>query len=191
MWRDARRAATALLLLFAACSHAANPAGSNPRGLPNPTLVDQHGRQVRFYDDLIAGRKVVLQFMYTHCEGVCPVSTANLVEAQREVADRLGKDLFLVSISLDPKDTAQDLAEYASTRGMADGWTLVAGAAADIEALRKALGAYDLDPEVDAVRSNHSAMLVLGDDRKDRWTMVNGISPASAIVRAIQRLLEV
>src|SRR5262249_47686894 len=185
MWRDARsacRAAAALLLLAllsGACNRPTGAAGTNPRRLPNPTLVDQHGRRVRFYDDLIAGRKVVLQFMYTHCDGVCPVSTAHLVEAQREVADRLGKDLFFVSISLDPRDTAQDLAEYARSRGLGEGWTLVAGADADIEALRRALGAYDLDPAVDAVRSNHSAMLVLGDDRKDRWTMVNGISPAS------------
>jgi protein SCO1/2 len=171
------------------CAADAAPWPRNARQLPNPQLVDQHGRRVRFYDDLVADRTVVIQFMYTRCEGACPAATSTLVAAQRELAELMGRDVFFVSISIDPaRDTQGDLAAYADAHGVGDGWTFVTGAPADIEALRRALGAYDLDPEVDKQRSNHSAMLVVGNDRKDRWTMVSGLSTATAVARAIRRV---
>ena len=179
--------------ILAACGGsdvaASDATGTNARGIPNVAMTDQHGRVVRLYDEVIRGRCVVIQFMYTQCDGVCPAATAALVEAQTLLGDRLGKDVFFVSISLDEQDTAADLAAYAETNGMGPGWTLLAGAKDDVEQVRRALGAYDPDPEVDAVRSNHSAGLVLGNDRKDRWTMASGLGSASALVRSIRRLL--
>ncbi len=163
--------------------------GQNARGIPNAPFVDQHGRTLRLYDDVIRGHAVVVQFMYTQCDGVCPASTATLVEAQAQFADRFGKDLRFVSISLDERDGPQELADYASSRGMADGWILLSGKPEDIESVRRALGAYDPDPEVDAVRSNHSAGLVLGNDAKDRWTMASGIGSAASLARSIRRIL--
>jgi protein SCO1 len=161
----------------------------NARNLPNIEMLDQSGRSVRFYDDVVMGKSVVIQFMYTRCDGVCPVATGTLLEAQELLKDRLGKDLWFVSISLDERDTPQDLADYAESRGIGAGWTLLTGAAADVEALRRALGAYDPDPQIDQERSNHSAGLVLGNDRLDRWTMTSGLSPATAVVRSIRRTL--
>lgn len=181
-----RHTALVAALLLAACGR---PQGANARNLPNPELVDQHGRSVRFYDDLIAGKKVVVQFMYTRCNGICPAATASMQELQQRYQGCLGKDLHFVSVSLDPvRDDAAALAEHARIHGIGAGWSVVSGAPDDIEALRFALGGYDLDPAIDAERSNHSAMLVLGDDAKDRWTMVNGLSPVSAIARAVDRL---
>ncbi len=178
--------AGAIALLFAGCG---KQQGANARHLPNPEVVDQHGRSVHFYDDLIAGKKVVVQFMYTRCNGICPAATASLQELQTRFGDCLGKDLHFVSISLDPvRDDVAALAEYARIHGIGAGWSVVSGAPDDIDALRFALGGYDLDPAIDAERSNHSAMLVLGNDAKDRWTMVNGLSPVPAIARAIDRL---
>ena len=186
-------AALAAVGLFAACggsnAAASDATGANARGIPNVALTDQHGRVVRLYDDVIRGRCVVIQFMYTRCDGVCPAATASLVETQTLLGDQLGKDVFFVSISLDEQDTAADLAAYAESNGMGAGWTLLAGAKDDVEQVRRALGAYDPDPEVDAVRSNHSAGLVLGNDPKDRWTMASGLGSASALVRSIRRLL--
>jgi len=163
--------------------------GQNARGIPNATFVDQHGRSLRLYDDVICGHSVVLQFMYTQCEGVCPASTATLVEAQAAFEDSFGKNLRFVSISLDERDGPQELADYASNRGMADGWILLSGKSNDIESVRRALGAYDPDPEVDSVRSNHSAGLVLGNDAKDRWTMASGLGSVAPLVRSIRRIL--
>lgn len=164
-------------------------AGHNARNLPDVTMLDQRGNPVRFYEDVVKGRSVVIQFMYTRCDGICPAATDTLLEARDLLKDRLGKDLWFVSISLDERDTPQDLEDYAASRGIGEGWTLLTGAAADVEALRRALGAYDPDPEVDAVRSNHSAGLVLGNDRLDRWTMASGLGSASALVRSIRRML--
>ena len=101
--------------------------------LPNPVLVDQTGRSVRFYDDLVAGRTVVIQFFYTRCDGVCPAATATLLDVQAELGARLGRDVFFVSISIDPeRDTDADLADYAAAHGVRAGWTLVTGAPADM-----------------------------------------------------------
>lgn len=161
----------------------------NARNLPDVTMLDQRGNPVRFYEDVVKGRSVVIQFMYTRCDGVCPAATDTLLEARDLLKDRLGKDLWFVSISLDERDTPQDLADYAESRGIGEGWTLLTGASSDVESLRRALGAYDPDPEVDAVRSNHSAGLVLGNDRLDRWTMASGLGSASALVRSIRRML--
>ena len=186
-------AALAAAGLFAACGDSAAAAsratGTNARGIPNVAMTDQHGRVVSLYDDVVQGRCVVIQFMYTQCDGVCPAATAALVEAQTMLGDQLGKDVFFVSISLDERDTAEDLAAYAETNGMGPGWTLLTGSKEDIEKVRRALGAYDPDPEVDAVRSNHSAGLVLGNDPKDRWTMASGLGSARALVRSIRRVL--
>src|SRR5262245_14532219 len=163
MWCDrgaALAAALAATLFSAGCSADAAPRPRNARQLPNPQLVDQHGRQVRFYDDLVAGRTVVIQFMYTRCEGACPAATSTLVAAQRELAELMGRDVFFVSISIDPeRDTQGDLAAYAEAHGVGAGWTFVTGAPADIEALRRALGASALAPAVDKLRSYHSATL--------------------------------
>ena len=163
--------------------------GQNARDIPNATFVDQHGRERKLYDDVIAGHAVVVQFMYTQCDGVCPASKATLVEAQSHFPDEFGRALRFVSISLDANDGPDELADYASSRGMADGWILLSGKPEDVESVRRAVGAYDPDPEVDAVRSNHSAGLVLGNDAKDRWTMASGLGSTAALVRSIRRIL--
>lgn len=185
-------AAAVWLVTAAADAPSALPsssAGRNARNLPDVTMLDQRGNPVRFYEDVVKGRSVVIQFMYTRCDGICPAATDTLLETRDLLKDRLGKDLWFVSISLDERDTPKDLADYAASRGIGDGWILLTGAAADVESLRRALGAYDPDPAVDSVRSNHSAGLVLGNDRLDRWTMASGLGSSTGLVRSIRRVL--
>lgn len=191
-WIPALAAAVVAVTAYALKTHGPASTGSvgkNARGLPDVAMLDQHGNRVRFYSDVVQGKSVVIQFMYTRCDGICPAATETLLEARDLLKDRLGKDLWFVSISLDERDTPQDLADYATSRGIGDGWTLLTGASADVESLRRALGAYDPDPAVDSVRSNHSAGLVLGNDRLDRWTMASGLGSATALVRSIRRTL--
>jgi len=185
-------AAAVATAAYAVSTHGTASAGAiakNARALPDVAMLDQRGNRVRFYSDVVQDKSVVIQFMYTRCDGICPAATDTLLEARDLLKDRIGKDLWFVSISLDERDTPQDLADYAASRGIGEGWTLLTGAAADVEALRRALGAYDPDPAVDSVRSNHSAGLVLGNDRLDRWTMASGLGSASALVRSIRRAL--
>src|SRR5437667_2536391 len=115
-----------------------------PRGLirrrnfPNVVLTTHEGEQVRFYDDLIKDEFVTINMMYTTCKATCPLTTANLVRVQKLLADRVGRDLFMYSITLDPKqDTPEVLNEYAKTFGDGAGWTFLNGNADDLEPLRR------------------------------------------------------
>src|SRR5437899_10033968 len=70
---------------------------------PNVELTDQYGHKLRFYDDLLKGKIVVIEQFYTHCIDICPLETARLVQVQKMLGDRVGKDIFFYSISIDPK----------------------------------------------------------------------------------------
>src|SRR6478672_10173788 len=84
------------------------------RSFPNVTLTTHEGKKVKFYDDLLKDKIVIINFMYVKCEGTCPGTTANLVKVQKLLGNRVGKDIFMYSITLKPEeDTAQDLAAYA------------------------------------------------------------------------------
>src|SRR5215831_3096467 len=73
------------------------------RYFPNVALTTHEGKKVRFYDDLIKDKIVTINFMYADCEGVCPGITANLVNVQRALGERVGRDIFMYSITLKPE----------------------------------------------------------------------------------------
>ncbi len=94
-------------------------AGPRAGYFPNAALRTHEDKSVLFYDDLIAGKFVVINFMYTGCGDICPGMTANLVEVQRLLGDRVGRDIFLYSITLQPElDTPEILRGYAETFGV-------------------------------------------------------------------------
>src|SRR5436309_5593706 len=74
------------------------------RHFPNVELINQDGKKVRFYDDLLKDRKVVINFMFTKCEKACPIITSHLVRVQKILHDRIGYDIFIYSISLSPEE---------------------------------------------------------------------------------------
>jgi protein SCO1/2 len=159
--------------------------------IPNVELVTQEGQAVRFYDDLVRDRVVVVQFFFVHCDGVCPVSTGRMLELQEALGPRLGRDVSFLSITLDPeRDTPPVLAEHARAIGARPGWTFLTGSKADVEALRRRLGVFDLDPAIDADKNQHAGVLVLGNDRKQRWTMKPATLSKPFLMRAIERLAE-
>lgn len=138
----------------------------------NVALTTHEGREVRFYDDLIKGKSVLLNFFYTICtaEAICPLGTANLVEVQKILGPRVGRDVFMYSITLDPKnDTPQVLRSYARAFGVTPGWTFLTGETEDIERLRRDLGYVDLDPARDKDPSQHSGLLRYGIEPLELW----------------------
>jgi protein SCO1/2 len=156
--------------------------------VPNVPVVTHRGETARFYDDLVRGRLVVVSFTYTRCDGSCPRTSANLVRVQRLLGDRVGKDVSMISVTLDPEhDTPEALARYASALGAGPGWAFVTGTKPDLERLRRALGFTDPDPEVDAVRREHAILVKLGDDRSGRWSAVPGLIAPEQIVDALHR----
>ena len=145
---------------------------------------------MRFYDDLVKGRVVMINFMFTSCRRACPGTTANLKKVQRALGNHVGRDLVMLSISLDPeRDTPPVLKEYARLYGLRPGWYLLSGRRGDIEALRHKLGVYDLDPVIDADRTRHAGLVVLGNEPMGRWSAVSGLAKPRQIVEAVERVM--
>lgn len=148
-------------------------------------LVTQDGREVRFYTDLLKGRIVLISFFYTNCTDVCPILMPNLGEVQRLLGDRFGRDVFFVSISVDPEDdTPEAIKEYAERFGARPGWTLLTGKREHIDRIVDRLGQQAADFE------DHSLLFLLGDVRNARWRKVRGDSPPELVAAALLDLLE-
>ncbi|HVF58858.1 MAG TPA: SCO family protein [Thermoanaerobaculia bacterium] len=135
---------------------------------PNVELTTHDGRRVRFFD-LIEDKVVLINFIYTSCPDTCPMETARLLEVQRILGDRVGKDVFFYSISIDPEhDTQPVLQAFAETWNIPEGWKFLTGDEEDIVLLRKKLGVTTKD-----VRSkdfkDHDLNLVLGNQATGRW----------------------
>ena len=156
------------------------------RSFPNVTLTTHEGKKVKFYDDLLKDKIVLINFMYVKCEGTCPGTTANLVKVQKLLGDRLGKDIFMYSITLKPEeDTPEKLAAYAKAYKVGPGWQFLTGDPKDVELLRQKLGFIDRDPVRDANKSNHIGMLRWGNEPHTLWAGCPASLPPAKIVKEI------
>jgi len=157
--------------------------------LSNRTLYTHTGRKVHFYDDLVKGRIVTVNLAYTRCTKNCPTGFRTLAQVQSLVGDALGKTVFMYTLTLDPEhDTPAVLREARQEYGAHPGWTFLTGGPSAIDDVRRSLGFVDPDPKVDADRSQHSGMLVLGNDPIGRWCRVPlGFRPPQ-IFDALQRV---
>jgi protein SCO1/2 len=158
-----------LFLLLAKTTIAA-PQGSpwNETYFPNIELIDQDGKKLRFYDDLIKNKEVAINFIYTHCGDVCPLETASMSQVQKRLVDRVGKDIFFYSISVDPnRDTPQVLQAYAKRYKAGNGWRFLTGKKQDIILLRKKLGMYR-ESEEKNVKDHHTSIMI-GNEALGIW----------------------
>ncbi|HEV8492766.1 MAG TPA: SCO family protein, partial [Candidatus Angelobacter sp.] len=134
---------------------------------PNIELTTQDGKTVHFYDDLIKGKIVAIDLIYTTCQYSCPLETARLAQVQKMLGDRVGKDIFFYSITIDPKtDTPAVLKTYAEKFHAGPGWTFLTGKKEDIDFLSKKLGLYS-DPA--ASLDGHTPHLLLGNEPMGQW----------------------
>ena len=135
---------------------------------PNITLTTQDGTKVRLYDDLLKDKSVAINIIYTNCKDECPLETARLAQVQQLLGDRMGKDIFFYSISIDPDhDTPEVLKAYAEKFGVGPGWTFLTGKAEDIRIVTKKLG---LSRYSDAAnKDGHTASLMVGDVPGGQW----------------------
>jgi protein SCO1/2 len=135
---------------------------------PNVILTTQDGTKVRFYDDVLKGKSVVIDLIYTHCVDACPLETARLVQVQKILGDRVGKDIFFYSISIDPThDTPKVLKEYARKYHIGPGWTFLTGKKADIDLISKKLGLYS-EPDPND-RDGHVPSVLIGNEPGGQW----------------------
>ncbi len=155
------------------------------RHFPNVQLVTHEGKKVRFYDDLIMDKIVVINFMYAKCEGICPGITTNLVKLQRMMGNRVGRDIFMYSLTLKPKqDTPRKLWEYVKMHRIGPGWTFLTGKPDDIELLRRSLGFYTSNQKQDKDLSNHIGMVRYGNEPRQWWAMCPGQAKPEWIVES-------
>lgn len=173
-----RKIASATALFFAAIGFmcvglstvSAAPPGSRwgANYFPNVPLTTQDGQTVHFYDDLLKDKIVVVNFIYTHCQDACPLETARLAQVQQRLGERMGKDVFFYSITIDPKrDTPAVLKAYAAKFHVGPGWLFLTGQKGDIDLLQRKLGLYSEPNPAD--RDGHTANLVLGNEATGQW----------------------
>ena len=156
----------------------------------NVPVQTQDGRTLRFYDDVMKGKILVINFFFTDCDNLCPIATDNLVRVQELLGDRVGKDIRFVSISLQPEhDTPEVMAEYAKKHGVGPGWLFLTGKRDDIELLRHRLGFWDISPEVDADPEQHLGTVRFANEPMHRWTMMPSLTSPAALVRSVYRVI--
>ncbi|HEV2704844.1 MAG TPA: SCO family protein [Pyrinomonadaceae bacterium] len=156
------------------------------RYFPDLVLTTHEGKKVRFYEDLVKDKIVIINMMYAKCEGICPPITTNLVKVQKMFGDRMGKDIFMYSFTLKPEqDTPEVLRKYAEAHKVRKGWTFLTGSVADMELVRRKLGYTDPDPKLDADKTNHTGMLKYGNEPLMRWGSCPGMSKADWVVESV------
>jgi protein SCO1/2 len=147
----------------------------------NAVFHTHENKEVRFYDDLIKNKHVVINFMYTRCEGSCPITTANLARVQEALKNRIGHDIFMYSISLKPEeDNPATLKEYAKMHRTKPGWLFLTGRREDVDTLRLRLLA-EHHPAIDLNINQHTGMIRVINDSINRWFC----SPSEASVETI------
>lgn len=175
---------TAAALLLGAAPAPAAPPGS-PWGanyFPNVPLVNQDGTRLRFYDDLIKDKVVMINFMYATCHDACPLETAKLRQVQEALGERVGRDIFMYSITITPEhDTPPVLKAYMDKFKVAPGWQFLTGTEADITLLRQKLGLYD---EGEA-RTDHTMNLIVGNEATGQWKQRSSFDNPKLLARVL------
>jgi protein SCO1 len=147
---------------------------------PEAQVYDQLGKKLNFYVDLIKERTVAINFVFTTCTTICPPLTATFRRVQQQLGDRIGRDVFLISVSVDPvTDVPERLRAYSEKFKAAPGWTFVTGSKTEIDSLLRALGAYVPD------KNDHAPTILIGNDAARFWTRAYGLAPAATIVRLL------
>jgi protein SCO1/2 len=160
-------AVMALFLAIMACeARASTHWGANY--FPNVPLTDQNGRTFHLYDDLLKGKTVVVNLIYTQCKDSCPLETARLIQVRQMLGDHVGKDVFFYSISIDPEhDTPEALKAYAEKFHAGPDWLFLTGKKEDINLVARKLGLY-FDPGLN--RDGHTVELMIGNEPSGQWT---------------------
>lgn len=189
---ERRGLVTALAAAWALQGSANAAPSASPPGradFPNALLLDQDSRPVRFYDDLVRGDHVVaVSFVFAQCADICPSTVANLARVQPLLGDRLGREVRFASISIDPtRDTPAILKAYAARFGVRPGWQFLTGRSRDVERIRRKLGVFERDRALDADKTQHTGMLVYGNEARGRWSRVSMLADPRRIYEGLTR----
>jgi len=146
-------------------------------------LLDQDGKRMKFRTDVVKDRLVVIDTIYTTCPVVCPILSATFANVQRSLGDRLGKDVFLISISVDPTtDIPPRLKAYAERWEAKPGWIFLTGQKTVVDRVLQGLGVYSVN------YTDHPPTILVGDNGRGEWTRFYGFATPEQILGAVERL---
>ena len=152
--------------------------------IPDVEVLDQHGNALHFYTDLIKDKTVAINFIFTNCTTICPPLAATFARLQKEMGDKIGKDVHLISISVDPlTDTPERLKAWGAKFKAGPGWTFVTGEKQEMDKLLNALGAAV------SKREDHTPAMIIGNDGKGVWTRTYGLAKVNQIVGVINDVM--
>lgn len=175
-------AVLALALIFTA----SRPAEASRWGegyFPNLPVVDQDGRELKFFDDLLRDKIVVVSFIYTSCRDICPLVTGRLAQVQERLGDAAGKSIFFLSISVDPeRDTPQKLKAHAEAFGVGAGWTFITGRSEDIFKIRHKLG------ERSKTLGDHRNEVLIGNLKTREWVRDSAFGDLNLLANTIRNM---
>lgn len=163
---------------------AQNQKGLASISIPDEELIDQDNGKVRFYSELIKDKVVVVSFVFTSCGYLCPLQGATLAKLQAALGERFGRDVYFVSVSIDPEtDSAKRLKDWADRFGASAGWTLVTGEKTRIDNVVRAFtgGA--------AAKGEHSAAIFIGNEREGSWIRVYGLAGVDRLTTFIDQVM--
>ena len=153
--------------------------------IPDVAVLDQEGNKLHFYTDLIKDKTVAINFIFTNCTTICPPLAATFARVQKEMGDRVGRDVHFISISVDPlTDTPERLKAWGAKFKAGPGWTFVTGNKEQIDKLLYALGASV------SRREDHSPTVIVGNDLKGVWTRTYGLARSAQLVGLIIDVIE-
>lgn len=165
-----------------------SPSHWGPEYFPNVPLTTQDGKTVRFYDDLLKGKIVAIDLIYTQCKANCPLETARLAQVQKMLGDRVGRDIYFYSISIDPeRDTPEILKAYTEKFHVQPGWTFLTGKKEDIDLISKRLGLSSQTDKYDA--DGHTPTLLVGYPDKVQWMNESALDNPRYLAIALQQFL--
>ena len=165
-------------------SAAPEPELSRRSTIPDLMLITQDGQNVRLRSELMKGRVAAISFIFTTCPSICRSIGVNLEQLQTELGPSLGKEISLISITIDPeKDTPEELKKWGKQFNAGAGWSLLTGTKRDIDQLLKKLEVFTSDIQT------HTPFMLIVDDRTGQWTRVNVLAtPPPKIAEMLRKL---
>jgi protein SCO1/2 len=147
-------------------------------------LINQDGQKMRFYSDVLKDKVVVINTFFTTCTGVCPPISRNLERVQEALGDRLGKDAFLISMSVDPEtDTPSRLKEYSSRFHARPGWIFLTGKKENVDWALYKLGQYV------ETKDGHTNIIIIGNEPKGLWKKAFGLAKADELIKMVEDVI--
>ena len=147
-------------------------------------LVNQNGEKMRLYSDLLRDKVVIIDAFFATCQGSCLPMNRNLEKVQEALGDRVGKDVYIISISVDPiVDTPANLKEYAKKLHARPGWYFLTGEKQNVDFALRKLGEYVED------KQDHLNIFIIGNERTGLWKKAFGLAPSDELVKVVLSVL--